>query len=138
MVGDNGTILTTPDAGVNWTTRVSGTAEDLLGVAYDPVNLRWVAVGTNGTILYSDDDGVTWAAAATVPVATDLHAVAHDGVHGFLAAGASNAVISSTDGDSWAFRFERSTTDLNALAWRGTEQVLIVGNASVAELTASG
>ena len=55
-VGNSGTILTSPD-GTSWTSRTSGTTEDLYGVTY--ANSTFVVVGTSGTILTSSD-GTTW------------------------------------------------------------------------------
>ena len=55
-VGDNGTILTSPDA-TTWTSRTSGTTEKLRGGAYG--NSTFMVVGNSGTILTSSD-GTTW------------------------------------------------------------------------------
>jgi len=53
-VGDNGTILTSPD-GTTWAKRNSGTSNDLYGLTYG--NGLFVAVGDNGTIVRSTDNG---------------------------------------------------------------------------------
>lgn len=76
VVGENGFIATSPD-GRNWTTRTSGTSEDLYKVRYVSGYgvQRFVAVGSNGTALHSSDGGVTWNVLGTVPVSGDLVAV---------------------------------------------------------------
>ena len=55
-VGDNGTILTSPD-GNTWTAQTSGTDQNLYGISYG--NGYWVAVGANTIICYSLD-GISW------------------------------------------------------------------------------
>ena len=56
VVGVSGTILTSSD-GITWTSRTSGTSNDLYGVAF--ANNTFVVVGVSGTILTSSD-GITW------------------------------------------------------------------------------
>src|SRR5690606_33448874 len=73
-VGNNGTILTSPD-GTTWTSRNSGTTLNLRDVAYDG-NL-WVAVGWDGTILTSPN-GVTWTN-RSIETTLDLVGVAYGG-----------------------------------------------------------
>ena len=55
-VGDNGTILTSPDA-TTWAKRLSGTSEEFLGVTYG--NGIFLTIGLDGNILISPD-GTTW------------------------------------------------------------------------------
>ena len=55
-VGDNGTILTSPD-GTTWAKRTSGTSEEFLGVTYG--NGIFLTIGLDGNILISPD-GTTW------------------------------------------------------------------------------
>jgi hypothetical protein len=54
-VGDNGTILTSPD-GVTWTSRGSGTSSNLNSVTYG--NRQYVAVGGNSVL--GSTDGIIW------------------------------------------------------------------------------
>ena len=55
-VGYSGTILTSPD-GTSWTSRTSGTPDDLRGVTYG--NGLFVTVGGSG-ILLTSPDGLYW------------------------------------------------------------------------------
>ncbi|MCC5856809.1 MAG: hypothetical protein JJT90_01515, partial [Ectothiorhodospiraceae bacterium] len=60
-VGDGGTILHTPDGGMNWAAQTSGTTAGLRDLDFvDPLT-GW-AVGTGGTILHTTDGGMNWAA----------------------------------------------------------------------------
>jgi len=70
-VGENGRIYTSTN-GTAWTSRTSGTAEDLKDVAYG--NGRWVAVGTNNKIITSTD-GTTWSSLLGSAGSTVTHAV---------------------------------------------------------------
>jgi len=56
IVGNSGTILTSPD-GTSWDNRTSGTTVTLSEVTYG--NNIFVPVGSSGTILTSPD-GTTW------------------------------------------------------------------------------
>jgi photosystem II stability/assembly factor-like uncharacterized protein len=61
MVGNNGTILKTTDAGASWVVQSSRTTSNLLAIAVlrtDP-NIAWI-VGENGTILKTQDGGIKW------------------------------------------------------------------------------
>src|SRR5690606_22607262 len=73
-VGDNGTILTSPD-GVTWTSRSSGTMQHLRGITHG--GGLWVAVGFSGTILTSSD-GTTWTSRSSETTQI-LYGVAYGG-----------------------------------------------------------
>ena len=55
-VGNSGTLLTSSD-GTSWTSRTSGSSENLWNSYYG--NSTFVTVGNKGTILTSSD-GITW------------------------------------------------------------------------------
>lgn len=74
-VGDNGRIYTSTD-GTTWTSRTSGTGEDLRDVAYG--GGRWVAVGTAVGVdecIITSTDGITWSSLALGPASTVSHVV---------------------------------------------------------------
>lgn len=70
VVGDAGQLATSPDGSAGtWTTRASGTANQLVSVAYSQPLGQFLAVSSSasaGSARYSDNDGATWAA-ATAP-----------------------------------------------------------------------
>jgi hypothetical protein len=94
VVGDAGTILTSPD-GTTWTQRTSGTTAWLNGVAWS--GSLYVAVGDTGTILTSPD-AVTWTARATG--GDRLNGIAY-GDGRFVAVGENGVVRASVDGIAW-------------------------------------
>lgn len=73
IVGNNGTVLRSTNAGSSWV-RINhfATAEHLRKVdaVLDGFNFTAVAVGDNGTILTSHDGGFTWALQTTTPFTT--------------------------------------------------------------------
>lgn len=58
-VGDNGFIKISSN-GLTWTTQISNTTENLLGIYYNNDDNIWIATGENNVILLSNDNGVTW------------------------------------------------------------------------------
>ena len=58
-VGNNGTIRTSSD-GYVWTTRTSGTVENLNGILYNTNDSVWIIVGDNNVILQGTSNGITW------------------------------------------------------------------------------
>ena len=73
-VGDTGRIQTSSD-GLRWTTRTSGTTQNLNGVTYASETDTFVVVGDNNVILQSVDSGVTWTATGIFTVATPVYDV---------------------------------------------------------------
>jgi photosystem II stability/assembly factor-like uncharacterized protein len=61
VVGGNGTILVTSDAGATWSPQESGTTNELNGVSFPTALCGWV-VGAGGVILHTSDGGTTWLA----------------------------------------------------------------------------
>jgi photosystem II stability/assembly factor-like uncharacterized protein len=72
VVGESGTLLRTLDGGATWTTRSTGSTENLTGVwTLNGVNA--IAVGTAGAVFVSSDIGTTWFREAT-ETTEDLYA----------------------------------------------------------------
>ena len=75
-VGDNGEIRTSTNGSV-WTTRTSGTTEDLTGITF--ANSIWTAVGKNNTVLQSTDAaGITWTSSSSFVVTPPAYDVRGD------------------------------------------------------------
>ena len=98
MVGDNGTVLTSPDA-VNWTNRTASvntaanpSGYSLEAIAYSGSGGAVVAAGLNGTVIASTD-GINWVAQTpTYPSGTpSFYAVVADAVQ-YVLVGSSGAV----------------------------------------------
>jgi photosystem II stability/assembly factor-like uncharacterized protein len=65
IVGSQGAILKTTDAGINWTGLMSGTTDDLNSICFTEVNTGYT-VGGSGTILKTSDGGIIWTALSGV------------------------------------------------------------------------
>lgn len=125
VVGEQGVILTSTDAGETWIRCESGTTAWLTGVAYSDAARRFVAVGENGTIL-SSVDGVTWAR-ETSPTPLRLNAVIDAGSGLFQAVGEAGVglLARSNDGlDRWV----RTDVGFGARSMRGLLPTLAVGD----------
>ena len=94
-VGVSGTIVTSHDT-ITWTSRDSGTTNNLLDITYG--NNLYVAVGTNGTIVTSTD-GITWIKRASYTCNT-LNNITY-GNGKFIAIGANGTILVSSDGIGW-------------------------------------
>jgi photosystem II stability/assembly factor-like uncharacterized protein len=101
VVGTGGAIITSDDGGATWTSRTSGTGEDLCGVVEHPRTGVLHAVGQNGAHRTSLD-GITWSAGGSMG-SFDAGGLATLG--GVLVAGSTGAdsflAISVDDGLSW-------------------------------------
>lgn len=97
-----------------WTSRTSGTASALNGVAFGAG--LFVAVGAGG-IIYTSPDGITWTS-RTSGTANALNAVTWSGSK-FVAVGAAGTILSSTDGITWTVETSGSANALNGVTFGG-------------------
>ncbi|QYM79662.1 putative Ig domain-containing protein [Horticoccus luteus] len=128
VVGDNGTIATSPDAAV-WTTQSSNSSQSLHGVAAG--NGVRVAVGTGGTILYSTNGGA-WTNASSPESGLTYEVVAFGGGR-FVAAGRSNhtVIITSTDGANWQEAYTPYTGSIRGLAYANGNFITVGGTSTI-------
>ena len=128
-VKSDGTIYTSPD-GVTWTTRTSGSVNNLLSVIWS--GTQFVVVGSNGTILTSPD-GVTWTT-QTSGTLNNLTSVIWSGTQ-FVVVGVSGTILTSPDGVTWTARVAGSADTLQSVIWNGTKFVTVAialtGNSSL-------
>jgi photosystem II stability/assembly factor-like uncharacterized protein len=107
-VGDDGTIVTTRDAGATWTAQSSGTDARLRSVVFTTEGQRGWAVGVRGTILTTRDAGATWTAQSSGTNAANLYSVvfAADGQRGW-AVGDDGGILATRDaGTTWTDQFK--------------------------------
>ncbi len=124
-VGQQGLVKTSPD-GRAWTTRTSGTTEDLTAVAWNGSTL--VAVGfdnaASGPLLMVSANGRDWAK-ATPPAGSPsvmLTAVAWTGSR-FVASGGYGYMFTSADGTTWAHHQVLGGVYVDAFTWDGSRLV---------------
>jgi hypothetical protein len=111
LTGEAGLIRTSPD-GVFWTTRTSGTLEDLNGVLFAK-NL-FIAQGNSGVILTSTN-GISWTARSSGTswgLATSVCGSCY-----VVVDGQNGTILSSLDGINWSSRPSGSTALLLGFAY---------------------
>ena len=122
--GSGGAIVTSTDA-VLWTSQVSATKEDLLGIAANDNMI--VAVGDNGTIVRSTD-GITWTLDSS-GVSGWLHGITWSAVdQQFVVVGNSGTVITSADGITWTEAESTTSANLYGVTAEGPRYVAVGGN----------
>src|SRR5581483_319926 len=95
-VGEQGSILRTTDAGLNWKLISSGISAELSGVSFADANTG-IAVGSDGFILRTLDGGSTWTSQASGT--TDwLRAASFSEAGTATVAGEGGTILRSTDG----------------------------------------
>ncbi len=110
-VGNLGTILTSTDA-TNWTTRASGTPNQLSGVNYGDGII--VAVGKGGVIVTSPD-GTTWTSRNS-GTTKDVELIQY--INGaFVALTSAGTLLSSPNGTPWNSRNSATAQQINGLAY---------------------
>ncbi|HBX52175.1 MAG: hypothetical protein A2275_16155 [Bacteroidetes bacterium RIFOXYA12_FULL_35_11] len=111
VVGDNGIILHTPDAGFHWTEQTSGINTNLNSVCF--VNsLQGCAVGINGKILTTVDGGATWTQ-QTSNTTYELKAVFFISPLKGWAVGSSGTILHTSDGGAtWIIQTYSSPQNL--------------------------
>lgn len=119
LVGGDGSVATTADAGATWTNRTTGTTRHLRGVLWTSATTL-VTVGDQGTVLRSSDSGATWASVAT-PTTEDLFEIDASPAGDLLAVGSRETILRSLDGGAtWATQRQTGVTKLdrlNDVAW---------------------
>lgn len=115
-VGDNGIIRRSTDAGVTWSSIVSGVSNQLRAVDFAADGSgALVAVGSFGTYLSSSDNGVTWTS-KNIGTAETLESVAVRTGQSIAVGGWNGAFYTSSDsGQTWTKRELNTTRKITAL-----------------------
>lgn len=129
MVGKEGKILHSQNAGKDWTPQESGTRENLQSIAvWD--SQRAVVVGNGGLILTTADGGKTWkpVSAPQSEIDNKLLRVRIDAQGTAWAVGVMGAVLASRDfGATWERQVPEQDIAWNDIAFPAPGQVWLVG-----------
>jgi photosystem II stability/assembly factor-like uncharacterized protein len=125
-VGWSGTILTSTD-GTTWTSRTSGTTDNLSNVHY---NSGFVAVGNSGKLLVSSN-GITWTdQTSSCGMTENLWGISSNSTVA-VAVGDNGSIYTSTDGTSCTTRTSGTTEELNELIYGNSTFVAAGDNGTV-------
>jgi hypothetical protein len=127
-VGNTGAVTLSADA-ITWGVQVSGTVENLRGVAAH--GALFIVVGDNGKIITSPN-GVAWTSRTSGVAPTQLLGVASNGTIA-VAVGATGTIITSPDGITWTTRTSGVVVSLGDVVWNGS--LFIVAGSSATILT---
>jgi photosystem II stability/assembly factor-like uncharacterized protein len=127
IVGENGTILRTTDAGISWNTQSSGTNGSLFGVHL--INARiGIAVGDYGAVRRTTDAGSTWGSVNTGSTATLYGIDFADTVNGTIV-GSGGYIFRTTDGgSSWVQQSSGTSSQLRSVSFGNSNIGVIVGD----------
>ncbi|MEO8664033.1 MAG: YCF48-related protein [Ignavibacteria bacterium] len=119
-VGDNGTILKSPDRGIDWTVLSSPTTRNLYGIDFSNFNSPYV-VGDSGLILKSSNAGSTWEFQNS-GVNRRLNSIYSLGNLLAIAVGEKGTILKTTNaGTNWQnISLNDTTTDLNKVGQMGS------------------
>lgn len=131
VVGANGTILTSPTTGPDFTGRTSGVTATLKAITFG--NNLFVTVSAAGDILTSPD-GITWTS-RTNPGGTFLDITFGNNL--FVAVGGSGQIVTSPDGITWTERTSNTSNGIEAVAF-GNNKFVAVGDSGTLLTSADG
>ncbi|MEW6096449.1 MAG: PQQ-binding-like beta-propeller repeat protein [bacterium] len=131
IVGDNGVIFYTIDAGNTWLPQQSNTNKNINSVYFLDSDNGW-AVGNDGLILHykRENDIPTWQVSYGTP--TNLHSVFFFDANNGWAVGDRGTILHYANG-SWTTRASGVTTDLHSVCFRDAATGWIVGEKIDAE-----
>ena len=125
-VGEEGTVLTTNDAGRTWTEQDSGTMVSLFDIALTDDG-RGIAVGEEGTVLTTHDAGMTWTWQDSGTVVSLLGIALTDDGRG-IAVGEEGTVLTTHDaGMTWTWQDSGAVVSLLGIALTDDGRGIAVG-----------
>jgi photosystem II stability/assembly factor-like uncharacterized protein len=137
LVGGNGSIRKTTNAGTNWFALSSGTTQTLRNIYMLNGNTGFV-IGGNGTIRKTTNGGVNWFAlsAGTTSFLTSVHAVDQNIIY---ACGSGGTLIKSTNGGvNWSSQNIGSSNYLRSLYFLNSNTGCVVGDQGTVRRTTNG
>jgi len=100
IVGANGTIFTTSNAGTSWTTVTSGTTQNLNAIAATGINNIW-AVGDNGIVIKSIDAGQTWNTVSITTQTPNFSDIGFKNGKGYIIGNLGSIYQTLDNGSTW-------------------------------------
>ncbi len=133
VVGNQGTILRSTDAGATWTTPPSGTTMDLTSVNVLTSTQYWIG-GAGGTVLFSNDGALTWTDASPAGIVTALQVFSRTsglsyavGDNGTILRGEAD-LLGGFNGVTWTTQTSGTTDNLHNGNGSATNIAYVVGD----------
>lgn len=135
---EEGYILKTIDAGINWTTIYNTSGFGLLSI-YFPVSDTGYATGTDGAVIKSVDGGLTWNEFSSGLGWQDLRsAFFSDGNTGYMVGDAGTVLKTINGGNSFQSLAGGTTNHLFNVYFTGSDSGYIVGQDGIILKTING
>jgi photosystem II stability/assembly factor-like uncharacterized protein len=131
VVGENGTILHTEDAGKTWGRQDAGVSSTLMRARFFG-NDGWI-LGSEGTLLRTKDGGATWGREKldVTGMLCDIHIM---GLQGWVVGSQGTILYSSDGGNAWHRKKSPTDEDLYCLSfldsvhgWAAGERKIVLG-----------
>ncbi len=138
VVGDHGTVITSPD-GISWTEQTSPVTAHLRAIVHS--GGTFVAIGNGGAIITSPN-GTSWTQ-QTSGTTSQLLDITSDGSQ-FVAVGNPSStgenitVLTSSDGTSWTRHDDDFRASFSGVAWNGSNTFAAVGFGGAIALSNDG
>jgi len=127
-VGSNGTIITTSNGGVSWTSNSSGISNYLFSVYFVDSSIGWIS-GSNGILLKTTDGGSTWTA-KTSGTNTWLRSLYFkDSNTGWVVGNDGIILMTEDGGDTWSARKSFTSNTLSSVIFADDTTGWVVGEA---------
>ena len=137
VVGDEGAILHTEDAGLNWVRQGKFLAPTFTHVCFVD-NQQGIVVGAHGTILVTSDGGQNWVSTPSGTSSTLLRVYALDKARAW-SVGADGTILSSSNGGrSWTTQQSGTVSTLTSVYFVNDRVGWVVGWASSVLKTTNG
>ena len=128
-VGTAGFIATSDDEGLTWTSRTSGTTNNITGVTAG-LGLYVACVLQGATNIRTSPDGITWTQRTTAAGASQRD-VAFNGTNLFASVGDTGTIQTSPDGITWTARTSGTTQQLLGITFGNGQWVAVGANGTI-------
>jgi photosystem II stability/assembly factor-like uncharacterized protein len=126
VIGVNGTIMKTTDAGKTWELQNAGVSNELQGIFFVDANTGWIT-GDAGTIVHTKDGGATWNIQKSGVRDTLRSAYFNSPQEGWVV-GSEGAILHTTDGGvTWLTEKRLVNNDLHKICQKG-DNLWVVGD----------
>ncbi|HZY09633.1 MAG TPA: YCF48-related protein, partial [Bacteroidota bacterium] len=138
VVGDEGAIFATTDAGITWQSRNSAVTNSFYGIETLNSNFVWL-VGEEGVVLFSSDRGITWIRLSLPKPITIRDIAIIDSTELYVVGNNGKIFYTIDNGLNWYGQYAETSYDLYAIDFIDRTHGFAVGNGgTILSTTSSG